>query len=139
MFDRIHKRRQRRQLAIGLRQVAQEKLAAKEITQAEHDHVVKLSRSKSSLDEALKQFEVNDDALGAIDWVAIKDWIIANWPLILRTVLSIAVLLLEPRDEQTPSSNHQSPEIPHTDCELGRPYCSYPDPVDTEPGAGRVS
>lgn len=98
----IEKYRIRRRLAAGLREATAEKHALGAITDTERDKCIQVSYDAKALDEMLLQFEVNKDALGAYwppDWAAIKQWLIDNWPTILRIALTV-IMLLEVREKK---------------------------------------
>lgn len=86
-------------LGVGLRAAAKIQHKAGDISDDQYSRLVWASRDREAMERVLRQLTVNENALGGIDWAGIRDWIIQNWPTILRIVLSI-VILLDPKDEQ---------------------------------------
>lgn len=83
-----------RNLSRGLKQAAKQRLEAGEITQADADKMLRASRDNKVLRRLLRQMEEGPYGF-SINWESIKDWIIENWPTILKVVLSLLVLLDE--------------------------------------------
>jgi len=93
MIKRFKRWRNRSRLRKGLLEATRSQLLDGEIDIDVHDEVVYACNNKEALNRTLDQLETQDGALGQINWTKIKEWIIENWPQILKLLLSVLVIL----------------------------------------------
>jgi len=105
-----------RRLGRQLRRAAQTKYDLGEMSMFDRDRIVDGSRDhetvtkwRKALDEQGAPWRGRDELLTGFDWPSIWEWLLANWPTILRVLLTIA-LVGEPYADSSPFETREEDE-----------------------------
>lgn len=96
MFEWFVRWRKRCKLAPALRYASVAEYERGTIDGKQRDRLITGSYDKDVLNRTLDQLETREDLYGEIDWEAIFTWVQENLIPILRIVIPIVIMLLEP-------------------------------------------
>lgn len=86
-------RRKRLQLERALRINKRQKLTLGELSAEDNAKLQAAIDDKEAMYLTLAELEVNDSALGAVDWGGLIEWIKAHWFDILKLIFSLLIFI----------------------------------------------